>query len=313
MLGLEPKKFSPLVMLCQGEAIRAGWFDQFGDLIPNYGFTPSLNLSFGAIDRYYYINFNPRNQPAYEHRSGRLIKGHIACADIRRGTGVFVPEIGSTIGDLADYVTGLDKPQIYNLPHTWRIAGPEIDPLTGKIKFKTPKLWPAPPKTGVPPGWEFGLTSDWLKEINQKLPPFKREELPWYAHVRGNVMELGHLDDYGDFVPARHLRPFPLTMPLKNSAPPYGAGEPQPIYYNLPRGGDSEEVFEYRSGRLISGTLLKSGRFVPIKGTRVIDLKDYGPIAGTIWLRIYNLPGALRQKGERGRYFPPWPAPPPKP
>ena len=48
-----------------------------------------------------------------------------------------------------------------------------------------------------------------------------------------------------------------------------------PICYNPPRGGETEEVFEYRSGRLVSGTLLKSGRFVPIKGTRVIDLKDF--------------------------------------
>jgi hypothetical protein len=107
-------------------------------------------------------------------------------------------------------------------------------------------------------------------------------------------MELGHLNDQGDFVPDYGLPPFPLTMPVK-PAREKPHTPPALWYYNLPvEGADGESAYEYRSGRLLQGVLRKSGTFVPDLGSRVLDFKDYVP--GKQALRIYNLPGRLEKK-----------------
>lgn len=78
-------------------------------------------------------------------------------------------------------------------------------------------------------------------------------------------------------------------------------GRQRTIYYTLParkedvwnkNRNDTEEVYEFRSGRLIKGTLQKTGNFVPELGSRILDFKDYDPLSKR---RIYNLPGVLRR------------------
>jgi hypothetical protein len=107
-------------------------------------------------------------------------------------------------------------------------------------------------------------------------------------------MELGHLNDQGDFVPDYGLPPFPLTKPVKPAGDKL-TNNPTLWYYNLPvEGADREPTYEYRSGRLLKGILLKNGSFVPDLDSRVLDFKEYVP--GEKSLRIYNLPGRLKKK-----------------
>jgi hypothetical protein len=107
-------------------------------------------------------------------------------------------------------------------------------------------------------------------------------------------MELGHLNDQGDFVPDYGLPPFPLTQPVK-PAGEIPTNKPALWYYNLPaEGADRESAYEYRSGRLLKGVLLKNGTFVPDLDSVVLDFKEYVP--GEKALRIYNLPGRLKKK-----------------
>src|SRR5437763_9337371 len=64
-----PRRSSPHVLFLQGTSARIGWFDQFGDFIPDHSQThqpmsgmPDFMLS--------HINGYADNHPAYEHRSG---------------------------------------------------------------------------------------------------------------------------------------------------------------------------------------------------------------------------------------------------
>jgi internalin A len=73
-----------------------------------------------------------------------------------------------------------------------------------------------------------------------------------------------------------------------------GSGTPrEDIYEFVP--GAKEDVYEYRSGRLVKGTLLENGTFVPELGGKVIDFKDYHYAKDAP--RIYNLPGRFVKKG----------------
>jgi hypothetical protein len=118
--------------------------------------------------------------------------------------------------------------------------------------------------------------------------------VPWVAQVWHEQMELGHLNDQGDFVPDYGLPPFPLTQPVK-PAGEIPTNKPALWYYNLPaEGADREPAYEYRSGRLLKGLLLKNGTFIPDRDSVVLDFKEYAP--GEKALRIYNLPGQLKKK-----------------
>jgi hypothetical protein len=71
----------------------------------------------------------------------------------------------------------------------------------------------------------------------------------------------------------------------------------------LPLKFPHEPVYEYRSGRLVSGNLDTDGNFLPDVGAPVTDFQDYRPVPGA--RRIYNLPGRFVEKGQEE-------SPPPK-
>ncbi len=186
--------------------------------------------------------------------------------------GVFVPEIGSTVLDLKkDYDVKTADRAVYNLRATQRRS-----PLTD-----------APPAAGVPAGWLLWR----FREAYADSPELRD---PWFIRVIGDVMEFGHLSNQGEFVPDYGLPALPFVKPKGGDdlQDLFRDGTQRSMYYTLPRDGkDTEEVYEYRSGRLIKGTLQKTGNFVPELGSKVLDFKDFNPLAS--W-RIYNLPGVLR-------------------
>lgn len=266
------------VYLIRGEMQRMGIFDPDGNFLPFSGMRPMrtgivIGGPYGAM----MVNENSDNRSVYEHRSGRLIKGTL----VANPRGVFVPEIGSTVLDLKkDYDARKDRRRVYNLPGMMG-ASPEA---------------PDPPKSGQPPGWR-------LVPFREALANSPEKADPWFARVVGEVMELGHLSDRGEFVPDYGLPVFPFVRVKQPEVLQDGSG--RSMYYTLPqplarrwprRQGDTEEdpehVYEYRSGRLIKGLLHKTGNFVPELDSTVLDFKDYDPLRNS---RIYNLPGVLRR------------------
>jgi hypothetical protein len=87
----------------------------------------------------------------------------------------------------------------------------------------------------------------------------------------------GHLDRNGSFWPNP-------AVPVRG----FSAGIRHMNTINEPK-HKNEEVYEYRSGRLIKGNLDEDGNFIPVLGSTVTDFKDfqYSPKCP----RIYNLPG----------------------
>jgi hypothetical protein len=265
-----------LVLVGRGDRAQYGRYDADGNFIPDpqHGSLPNREVRGGMITRV--------GARTGEHRSGRLILGTRVM-----GSGVFVPEIGSKVLDIKkDF--NIEKPDriVYNLqesvPAFW----------TEERKKKFPQGLPndpEPPPAGVPPGW--------------KLVPFREANSdkrdPWQVRVIGEIAEFGHLDAQGEFIPD-------YSLPIVSRNGILGAVRKDPTdlhrpwrYYTVPFDGawgrtevDKEEVYEFRSGRLIKGTLQKTGNFVPELGSTILDFKDYDPHSRR---RIYNLPGVLRR------------------
>jgi hypothetical protein len=120
----------------------------------------------------------------------------------------------------------------------------------------------------------------------------------WVVMQRGGLRYWGHLDAAGNFLPDRNRTPYPVDGPLIS-------GAPLARFANFPRGGQEEQVYEFRSGRLIKGTLNKQGDFVPDAHAKVTSFGDYYYHSKAI--RIYNLPGKfvakehLKTINEKGR------------
>jgi hypothetical protein len=137
-----------------------------------------------------------------------------------------------------------------------------------------------PPMNGTPSGYGYELFRD--------LRPDHKS--PVVVRVMGDVMELGRLSDEGEFQPEPDMPIFPrVNLPDPS---PHWLSTSDTIYYNIPnKGAEKEDVYEYRSGRLLKGTLNKSGNFAPEVGSKVLDFKEYGQ--DRVSRRIYNLPGRL--------------------
>jgi hypothetical protein len=220
------------------------------------------------------------HEPVYEYRSGRLVPGNLD------DDGNFLPDLGAKVTDFQDYRPVPGARRIYNLPGRFVEKGKK-EPPPPKLT-PTPRADP-PAKTGVPAEYDYQSFT-----AIARLSPAPSNAVPWVAHVRDVQMELGHLNDQGDFVPDYGLPPFPLTMPAKPAGEKV-THKPALWYYNLPvEGADRESTYEYRSGRLLKGILLKNGTFVPDLDSRVLDFKEYVP--GEKSLRTYNLPGRLKKK-----------------
>lgn len=270
--------------LQRGDKLWLGALDAAGNFVPDYraGWLPIGGHS--AAPRYIGLNtMLSANTSAltYEHRSGRLIKGVLV------PDGSFVPELGSRVTELKDFSYDPDQPlhEIYNLPDFKAIEAliKKARERDQTIEQKTMPRMPAPPKARVPASYDY-----------QAYSTFRDPPAPWVAHVRGRTLELGRLNDAGDFLPEYDLPPIRLAQPWADSRRLL-PGERQLLYYNLPKSEDKEPIYEYRSGRLLQGTLLKNGTFVPDADSKVLDFGDYKP-ADPKARRIYNLPGELVKK-----------------
>ena len=270
----------PFEVVTRGDQSRPGRFDRDGNFIPE-PFHEPFPASAGPLGGPFAFRSVGFGGPSGvgEHRSGRLILGTMV-------KGVFIPEIGSKVLDMKkDFdVTKPDR-MVWNL---WETV-PAFWTEERKKQFPNglPKD-PEPPAAGVPSGW--------------KLVPFREvypgKPEPWHVRVIGKIAEFGHLDNHGEFIPDYGL-PIVTRDGLVGSL----NSKPDPtfprLYYTLPYDGAwgrtqkvKEEVYEFRSGRLIKGTLHKTGNFVPEIGSKVIDFKDYDPLDRR---RIYNLPGVLKK------------------
>jgi len=99
----------------------------------------------------------------------------------------------------------------------------------------------------------------------------------WVEVIRGEYKMIGKLDREGNFVPT-YIYPITAELSCAPARKPLTSPSLQP-----------RKVYEFRSGRLIQGELLKSGNFVPDLGCAVMRFDDYkfSPEAIPIW----NLPG----------------------
>lgn len=267
-LGTVPADFfrqPPFDVLLRGDRYFIGRFDADGNFVPNARGNPQASMTIHGAIPHVHANNATDNRAKFEHRSGRLIRGTI----VGSPRGVFVPEIGSTVLDFKkDYDPKTANRKIYNM----------------QIFVQPSPVVPQPEAAGSPPGWRLIPYREYYRKTSEKMDP-------WFARVIGDVMELGHLTDEGEFIPDYGLPVFPY---VKVQDPHKLAdASNRSIYYTLPKDDkDKEEVYEFRSGRLIKGTLHKTGNFVPELGSKILDFKDYNPLGKR---RIYNVPGVLRQ------------------
>jgi hypothetical protein len=277
-LPVRPGDF-PLVQMIRGGNTCIGDFDKDGNFLRDPRFKPNYAIS---RDRPYILWVSPTQHFVYEHRSGRLIKG----TTVENPRGVFVPEIGSKVLDIKD--VDLKKPDrmVYNMPE---MTADYVAERKRKHGDKPPPKAPYPLLAGTPDRWEFipfsRLDTDWFGRKLQEVKPIR------HARAIGDTVEFGHLSDQGEFIPDPDLpleSRASLLRKVKFDPPSL------PRYYTVPKvskGQATEEVYEFRSGRLIKGTLQKTGNFDPELGSKILDFKDYDPLSRR---RIYNLPGVLR-------------------
>ena len=101
---------------------------------------------------------------------------------------------------------------------------------------------------------------------------------------------MGHLDKAGNFTADDAV-----GVPL--DSPPGIKVAWDARLTNFPADKTSELVYEYRSGRLVKGTLINDGHFIPERGSEIMSFGRYIPIKGN--LRIYNLPGRFVDRARK--------------
>ena len=97
-----------LVEIVRGDLVLTGKLDINGDFLEDPHHRRKTNMPVYSQPSIVLLNAN--QGPAYEYRSGQLIKGVIA------DWGNFVPEIGSAVVPFTDYRYGPDALPIWNLP-----------------------------------------------------------------------------------------------------------------------------------------------------------------------------------------------------
>ena len=266
-----------------GTWLRNGVMDPNGNFVPDA--SAGLNAAGGMWDGWR-INSgsgsDTRGALLYEHRSGALIPGwHGGNDEVR-----FIPELGAKILDLDKH---LGPGNIDRVTYNRQDSVADFWTIERQNNRKTAVSWvKIPPETHPPKGW--------------RLVPFEEEyallfklkdQRVWFARIIGDVAEYGMLTQYGDFFPEPGL-PIMKRNCIPETVKFAGLMHKTWRYtYTLPIDGQkAEEVYEYRSGRLIAGTLYDSGNFAPEIGSTILDFKDYNPESTR---RIYNLPGVLRK------------------
>jgi hypothetical protein len=143
-----------------------------------------------------------------------------------------------------------------------------------------------------------GVRADGPEQQEKAVYVFKPELRRVMRQVEHNEFHLGHLDEWGNFLPDFQKGPLKWEK----------AGHLQKDYplYNTQTGIRQDPVFEYRSGSLIPGFFL-GFVFYPQQGAKIITMDDYlkeypskNNLTGVGCWPIYNLPGKIVKKGEDG-------------
>lgn len=115
---------------------------------------------------------------------------------------------------------------------------------------------------------------------------FKSDYSVEYMRKINRAMYFGNLDQHGNFVPSQDSQPIDLS----NGGPKSFSDRLNPLLMTF---SAKEQVYEFRSHRLIPGMIYKA-EFVPDIGGKVIEFREYrfSPEAR----RIYNLPGKFVDK-----------------
>jgi hypothetical protein len=267
------------VMIMRPSGTCVGKLDAAGNFVFDARWI-NLRGSISSVPPTWLLN-SPRG-PAYEYRSGRLIRGEL------NASGDFVPEVGRLVTAFKDYRYGPGAVRIYNLPGRFV----RKDAAHGKGAEGPDRRAPGPGKvTGLRAATPAAAVV--LSGLACLAPPVARTEpaveyefvleLDRYVMMtRGPARSVGKLDAAGNFVPdGRWLN----VRGKVSGAPPYAliTGRAGPAY-------------EYRSGRLVKGRLDGDGNFVPELGSVVVPLRAYDPGPGAV--PIYNLPGRFVKKGQ---------------
>jgi hypothetical protein len=112
----------------------------------------------------------------------------------------------------------------------------------------------------------------------------RAKDATYYSIIRGQTKFILKVDATGDYE---------QVMKLKTNAP---ASAVPPSRLVNGSGVAPFAAYEFRSGRLILGTMTEAGHFVPDADSKIMRFGDYkyGPKAIPIW----NLPGRFMAKGE---------------
>ncbi|HZU39191.1 MAG TPA: hypothetical protein VFA18_24915 [Gemmataceae bacterium] len=110
---------------------------------------------------------------------------------------------------------------------------------------------------------------------------FVQDLRPRYMMDYDDTVVWGHLDAAGNLVPD--------PGEAVNGAGGFGLTTARQFVYLTRPTKPNEVVYEFRSGKLIPGTIDIVAHFVPTVGAKVIDFKHYH--YGQDARRIYNLPG----------------------
>jgi hypothetical protein len=244
------------------EGCAVGYLDGHGEFVPDRDIPsfPGLCPAWYWYSKKYPLynaSRGPFIEPVYEYRAGMLIPGTM-------GSSSFLATPGDVkIIPFEDYVYVPDTAP----ESSWRIYN-----LPGRFVKKSERQ----NKQAKPT-----LENGWIFQHEKRLV------LRQYAGP-DNLYGLGYLADCGEFVPD------PKVLPFRNDSPAWEKHKHYPVY-NEQVGPKSEEVYEYRSGYLVPGSL-GGWFFYPDEGGKIVPFADYDP--GTARRRIYNLPGKFVKRND---------------
>ena len=119
---------------------------------------------------------------------------------------------------------------------------------------------------------------------------FRKDTDRRVAFVRGEYIYFGKLDENGSFIEDQQARRVPHPVLPSGVIDWQYTRDVLKSAINVPSENQrTERVYEYRSGRLVLGSLTSFGIFIPEVGSKVIALGDYKYSKEAP--RIYNLPG----------------------
>jgi hypothetical protein len=150
----------------------------------------------------------------------------------------------------------------------------------------SPKKVPSFHIPEAPKGYDFNM--DIETGVAYRIPNASAKHFPFFIDYEGNIVPRDDFRKWG--ATSGNWMAQAINEP-KNLKPT------ESYYPDTDRDHRCrfvEPVYEYRSGALVPGNLDSWGNFVPTVGEKIIALKDYEP--GKKALRIYNLPGELKEK-----------------